>query len=83
MITNCWHNSNTAFALNILPNVQQYNCLIISARTWTEVIHPPTALYIDLSKAFDILSFDIILQKLKYDGVMGTELRLLTNYLTN
>ena len=36
----------------------------------------PTALYIDLSKAFDILSFDIILQKLKYYGVMGTELRL-------
>ena len=43
----------------------------------------PTALYIDLSKAFDTLSFDIILQKLKYYGVMGTELRLLTDYLTN
>ena len=43
----------------------------------------PTALYIDLSKAFDILSFDIILQKLKHYGVMGTELRLLTDYLTN
>ena len=43
----------------------------------------PTALYIDFSKAFDILSFDIILQKLKYYGVMGTELRLSTDYLTN
>ena len=43
----------------------------------------PTALYIDLSKAFDTLSFDIILQKLKYHGVMGTELRLLTDYSTN
>ena len=43
----------------------------------------PTALYIDLSKAFDTLSIDIILQKLKYYGVMGTELRLLTDYLTN
>ena len=43
----------------------------------------PTALYIDLSKAFDTLSFDIILQKLKHYGVMGTELRLLTDYLTN
>ena len=36
----------------------------------------PTVLYIDLSKAFDTLSFDIILQKLKYCGVMG-------DYLTN
>ena len=52
--------------------------IIILARKWT-----PTALYIDLSKAFDTLSFDIILQKLKYYGVMGTELRLLTDYLTN
>ena len=43
----------------------------------------PTALCIDLSKTFVTLSFDIILQKLKYYGVVGTELRLLTDYLTN
>ena len=43
----------------------------------------PGALYIDLSKAFDRLSFEIILYKLKYYGVMGTELCLLTDYLTN
>ena len=43
----------------------------------------PGALYIDLSKAFDTLSFEIILYKLKYYGVMGTELCLLTDYLTN
>ena len=29
------------------------------------------------------MSFDIILQKFKHYGVMGTELRLLTDYLTN
>ena len=34
----------------------------------------PCALYIDLSKAFDTLSFDIILQKLKYYGIVGKEL---------
>ena len=43
----------------------------------------PIAVYIDLSKAFETLSFDIILQKLKHYGVMGTQLRLLTDYLTN
>ena len=41
----------------------------------------PCALYIDLSKAFDTLSFDIILQKLKYYGIVGKELLLLTSYL--
>ena len=43
----------------------------------------PCALYIDLSKAFDTLSFDIILQKLKYYGIVGNELLLLTSYLRN
>ena len=41
----------------------------------------PGALYIDLSKAFNTLSFDIILYKLNYYGIAGTELQLLTNYL--
>ena len=43
----------------------------------------PCALYIDFSKAFDMLSFDIILQKLKYYGIVGKELLLLTSYLKN
>ena len=42
-----------------------------------------TALYIDLSKAFDTLSFDIILYKLNYYGVNGNAFKLLKNYLTN
>ena len=41
------------------------------------------ALYIDLSKAFDTPSFDIILYKLNYYGIAGTELQLSTNYLKN
>ena len=41
------------------------------------------ALYNNLSKAFDTLSFEIILYKLKHYGVMGTKLCLLTDYLTN
>ena len=41
------------------------------------------ALFIDLSKAFDTLSFDILIRKLRHYGVTDTELRLLTSYLTN
>ena len=43
----------------------------------------PCALYIDLSKAFDTLSFDIIIGKLRHYGVTDVELRLLISYLTN
>ena len=43
----------------------------------------PCALYIDLSKAFDTLSFDIIIGKLHHYGVADVELRLLISYLTN
>ena len=40
--------------------------------------HGKTPGYIDLSKAFDTLSFNIILYKLNYYGIAGTEIQLLT-----
>ena len=43
----------------------------------------PTNVYIDLSKAFDTLTFDVLLLKLKYYGVTDTALDLMRSYLTN
>ena len=45
--------------------------------------HMPCNLYIDLSKAFDTLSLDMLLRKLQYYCFTGTELKLLTSYLVN
>ena len=43
----------------------------------------PCAIYLDLSKAFDTLNFDILIDKLKFYGIVGTPLKLLDNYLKN
>ena len=43
----------------------------------------PGHIYIDLSKAFDTLNFDILLSKLRYYGLSEIPLKLITNYLTN
>ena len=43
----------------------------------------PTNLYLDLSKAFDSISHDILLDKLRYYGVTDGSIQLLKSYLSN
>ena len=43
----------------------------------------PCTIYLNLSKAFDALNFNILINKLKFYEITGTPLKLLVNYLRN
>ena len=45
--------------------------------------HTPINIYMDLSKAFDTIDHNILIQKLKYYGLNGISLSLIKNYLSN
>ena len=42
-----------------------------------------TTVYLELSKAFDTLNYDILVSTLKYYGIIGTPLALIKSYLIN
>ena len=43
----------------------------------------PATLFLDFSKVFDTLSFDILLSKLHYFGIAGVNLQIIASHLTN
>ena len=43
--------------------------------------HCPVNIYLDFSKAFDSLIYDILLSKLKHYGIQENALQLLSSYL--
>ena len=45
--------------------------------------HTPVNIYLDLSKAFDTINFEVLLYKMIYYGVVGTPFKLIQNYLIN
>lgn len=61
-----------------IVNVQNYIC-----KGLDEGHSAVAGIFYDLTKAFDLIDHEILLQKLKYYGIHGNEILLLESYLTN
>ncbi len=63
----------------------EYAALEITDRPMTQMDknETPINIYLDLSKAFDTLYHNILIQKREYYGITGNNLDLFQNYLTD
>ena len=78
IITNCQygfliHHSTELTAIQLIDG------------TTSELYHHkiPFSIYIDMSKAFDLIDFTVLLHKLSHYGIHDTALKLLKSYLTH
>ncbi len=61
-------------------------CLRCMIDGWYEALNENeiiAACFLDISKWFDTINYDILIQTFKYYGVNGNELKWFMNYMTN
>ena len=69
-----------------LEGFSTHHCLLLMVEKWKEAVHKDKnfgALLADLLRAFDCLSYDLVIAKLHSYGISLASLKLLTDYLTN
>ena len=84
-----WSSTSTSTSTLTFPCIKYSSTdkYVLKYKYQVQVLYlTPTLLstynvYVDLSKAFDTINYDILLDKLSYYGISGTALKLLRNYL--
>ena len=80
--TNLFYHSQYGFRKNCSTEHAALE-LIDKVINQMEIGNTPLAIFLDLSKAFDTINFDILLFKLKYYGLSNTSIKWFNSYLYN